>query len=411
MNHMDFTLSAAEQNALSLVRHQEQRMLAHVEKWAAINSGSRNLDGLNVMARHLAEAFALLGGQMATCPPSPVTDIGPDGHVFAVQHGESLHIRKRPDAAVRICLTGHYDTVFAADHGFQHVWREEDRLRGPGVADMKGGIAIMLAALAAFEASPFASHVGWDVVLNADEEVGSLGSMALLREVAQKTHVALTFEPSALPDGTLAGARKGSGNFAVHITGRAAHAGRNPQEGRNAILAASDLALRLAQWPQQRAGLSVNVARMDGGGPVNIVPDLAVLRFNLRITAPEDQQWVTAALEAACQDIAAHHEVVVESHGGFTRPPKPLDAKQMPLYEMVRNCGRALGLEIGWQPSGGVCDGNNLAAFGLPVVDTLGARGGAIHSDQEYLIIDSLVERAQLACLLLMRIAQRGVPQ
>ena len=402
-------LSAHEQHALQLVQQQEAQMLAHVTAWAAINSGSYHRAGLTQMAEILAAAFAPLGGDMRMVPSTVVEEMDSHGNCTARALGDHLHMRKRLDAPLRLCLTGHYDTVFGADHDFQKVWREGERLRGPGVADMKGGIAVILAALMAFEASPFASLLGWDLVLNADEEVGSLGSQALLREVASSAHVALTFEPSLLPDGTLAGARKGSGNFSISVHGKAAHAGRNPQEGRNAIIAAADLALQLAGWPQLREGLQVNVARIEGGGPVNMVPDQAVVRFNVRTSHKQDERWAEESLVALTQHIAARHDVALKVHGGFTRPPKPLDARQLPLFEMVRDCGAALGLQIGWQPSGGVCDGNNLASYGLPVVDTMGVRGGAIHSAQEYLLIDSLVERAQLACLVMMRLAQQGV--
>ena len=144
-------------------------------------------------------------------------------------------------------FTGHMDTVFAPDHPFQETrWLDETMLNGPGVADMKGGIAVMLAALKAVEQSPAAARFGYDVIINSDEEVGSLSSADLLARSARGKRAALTYEPAALPDGTLAGARPGSGNFAITIHGRSAHAGRNPEDGRNAVLAASDLALRLA---------------------------------------------------------------------------------------------------------------------------------------------------------------------
>ena len=115
-----------------------------------------------------------------------------------------------------------------------------------------------------------------------------------------------------------------------------------------------------------------------------------------------------AALEAAMAAVAAAHEVSAHRHGHFARPPKPLDANQLRLFQLVRQAGADLSLNIGWRAAGGVCDGNNLAATGLAVVDTMGVRGGAIHSADEYLLTDSLAERAALAALTLMRIAERG---
>jgi glutamate carboxypeptidase len=297
------------------------------------------------------------------------------------------------------------DTVYAADHPFQQLaWREENILNGPGVADMKGGIAVMLAALTALEGSPGAGGIGYEVVINSDEEVGSPSSAALLAKAAQGKRAALTYEPSALPDGTLAGARPGSGNFSFVVTGRSAHAGRNPQDGRNAVVAAADLALRLSELVEP--GLSVNVARMDGGGPNNVVPDRAILRVNLRPATAELQAKAEAAIGDAVAAVSATHDLSIHRHGGFGRPPKPMTPALEQLFDLVAKAGSDLGQQIAWRPSGGVCDGNNIAACGVPVVDTMGVRGGAIHSDSEYLIVESLAERAALSALAILRLAQ-----
>lgn len=397
------TLAADERAALATI--DQARLLAQVEAWCPINSGSRNLAGLEATAALLIEAFAPLG-EVQVRDPAPADQMLPTGEVVPLVHGRNLHLVVRPQAPARVLLTGHYDTVFPVDHPFQSLsWREPGILNGPGVADMKGGIAVMLAALQALEASPWASDLGYEVVLNADEEVSSLGSAPLLLECARRVDAGLTFEP-ALPDGTLAGARPGSGNFAVHVQGRSAHAGREPEKGRNAVVAAADLALRLAALVAP--DLKVNVAKIEGGGPNNVVPDTAVLRVNMRPSTPAAESRALAALDAAIAAVAAAHEVEAHRHGHFARPPKPLDANQLRLFELVKAVGADLGLPIGWRDAGGVCDGNNLAATGLAVVDTLGVRGGAIHSADEYLIVESLKERAELAALLLMRIARQG---
>jgi glutamate carboxypeptidase len=262
----------------------------------------------------------------------------------------------------------------------------------------------MLAALRALETSSVRERIGYEVVINSDEEVGSPGSAALIAEAARGKAAALTYEPSALPDGTLAGARPGSGNFSLHVRGRSAHAGRNPEDGRNALVAAADLALRLSQ--ARRPGLSVNPARIEGGGPNNVVPEHAVLRINMRPATLADQAEAQHALEEAIAAVSAAHDVGINMHGGFARPPKPLDAGAEKLFALVRDCGADLGQPIAWRDTGGVCDGNNIAACGVPVVDTMGVRGGAIHSSDEYLIVESLVERAQLSALVLARLAQ-----
>lgn len=379
-------------------------MLAQVEAWAAVNSGSRNLPGLAATFALLADAFAGLPGEVGALDAARVDAIDAAGKAYELPHGQNLHLKVRADAPVQLLLTGHMDTVFAADHPFQALtWLEDGVLGGPGVADMKGGIAVMLAALTAFEASPMREKLGYEVVLNSDEEVGSLGSAALIAAAARGKRAALTYEPSALPDGTFAGARPGSGNFSFTIHGRSAHAGRNPEDGRNALLAAADLALRL------KAGvgptLSVNPARIDGGSPNNVVPDLAVLRVNLRPASLDDQARAQALIDTSVAMVAASHEVKIDVHGHFARPPKPVTPAMEVLFGIVRQAGADLGQSIGWQSTGGVCDGNNIAACGVPVIDTMGVRGGKIHSMEEYLIVDSLAERAALSALTLCRLA------
>ncbi|HVJ04012.1 MAG TPA: hydrolase [Sphingomonas sp.] len=381
-------------------------MLSRTEQWVAINSGTRNLPGLARMASALADAFAVLPGELALVDPEPVEAVTPDGRVEPIGHGHHLHLRVRPEAPVQLLLTGHMDTVYGADHPFQQGrWRDDGNYNAPGAADMKGGLALMLAALEAVEASPLALRIGYEVLINSDEETGSLSSRGLIERVARGKMAALTYEP-ALPDGTLAGARGGTGNFSLLVHGRSAHAGRNPEEGRNALVAAADLAVRLAQ--ARAPGLAVNPARIDGGAPNNVVPELAVLRVNFR---PKDQQAIDqarAALEAAAADVMTSHEVRVEVHGSFNRPPKPIDAGAERLFALVGEAGADLGLAIARRDTGGVCDGNNIAACGVPVVDTMGARGGAIHSAEEFLIPESLPERAALSALTLLRIAERG---
>ena len=379
-------------------------MLAQVQAWAAVNSGSTNLPGLARVAQMLADDFAALPGKLTLEEPAKVEAMEADGTLRPLPHGRNLHLTVRPQAPVQLLFTGHMDTVYGADHPFQRLeWLGSKVLRGPGVADMKGGLVVLLAALKAIETSPDAERIGYEVVINSDEEVGSPGSAALLAAAARGKRAALTYEPSALPDGTLAGARPGSGNFSIFVRGRSAHAGRNPEEGRNALLAAADIALRLSK--AKAPGLSVNPARIDGGGPNNVVPDRAVLRVNLRPRTLADQERAQAAIDAAVREVAQEHDVTVQLHGGFARPPKPLDERAERLFALVRSCGADLGQDIAWRDTGGVCDGNNIAACGVPVVDTMGVRGGAIHSPDEYLIVDSLVERAQLSALTIMRLA------
>jgi len=395
-------LSSTEQMAVE--RAAAEPMLDQVLGWAAVNSGSRNLDGLATMAGLLADAFSALPGSIVLVDPAPVEAVDAAGRTIAIDHGRNLHLKVRPEAPVQLLFTGHMDTVFGADHAFQETrWIDEQVINGPGTADMKGGLAVMLAALKAVEQSDAATSVGYEVVLNSDEEVGSLGSAPLIAEAARGKRAALTYEPSALPDGTLAGARPGSGNFAITIRGRSAHAGRNPEDGRNALLAAADLALRFEAM--RKPGLSVNPAKIDGGSPTNVVPDIAILRVNMRPATPALEADAKASIQQAVSAVSSEREVRMHVHGSFARPPKPMTPEMDNLFGLVKQAGADLGQAIGWQPSGGVCDGNNIAACGVPVVDTMGVRGGKIHSMEEFLIVESLKERAALSALTILRLA------
>ncbi len=395
-------LSTTERDCVE--RAAAEPMLDQVLSWSAINSGSRNLAGLSQMGQLLGDAFSTLPGDLEMRDSAPVEGVDEAGRGYAVEHGRNLLLTVRPQAPVQLLFTGHMDTVYPSDHAFQETrWLDEQTLNGPGVADMKGGIAVMLAALKAVEASPLAADLGYQVLINSDEEVGSLGSAPLIARCAEGKRAALTYEPSALPDGTLAGARPGSGNFSFVVKGRSAHAGRNPQDGRNAVVAASELALRLSM--SKTPGLSINPARIEGGSPNNVVPDLAILRVNMRPRTGDDEEIAQRLIAKAVEETAVQHDVYIEIHGGFARPPKPMTPAAEALFELVALAGSDLGQTIGWRASGGVCDGNNIAACGVPVVDTMGVRGGNIHSEEEYLIVDSLKERASLSALAILRLA------
>lgn len=398
--------AASEQDVLD--RIEAAPILARTEAWSRINSGSTNLPGLAIMAGLLADACASLPGDVRLADGLPVETLDGEGRRRELERGRVLLATIRPDAPVQVLLSGHMDTVYAADHPFQVPrWLDGERLNGPGVADMKGGLAVMLAAVEAVERDPTAAaRLGYRIVINADEEVGSQASSPLLAEAARGAHAAFAYEP-ALADGTLAGARPGSGNLSFAVHGRAAHAGRNPQDGRNAVVAAADLALRLADAAGDE--LTVNPARIEGGGPNNIVPELAVLRTNLRPRDAKAQSRAEAAIREAVAAVAVRHDVRIEQAGGFARPPKPVDAGAERLFALVGRAARDLGFAAERRDTGGVCDGNLIAAAHVPVVDTMGVRGGAIHTADEFLLASSVAERARLSALCLLRLAECGL--
>ncbi|MDE2149386.1 MAG: hydrolase [Gammaproteobacteria bacterium] len=392
-------------DALRWIDAQTDALREELIRLARQNSGSFNADGVRAVAARVAEWFAPLGGESRLIEVPDFVDTDDTGRRRNRPLGPVLSIRKRPDAPLRVFLGGHLDTVYGVNHPFQEVDQpEDDTLHGPGVADLKGGLLVAWLALSALERDPARERIGWEVLFNPDEEIGSQSSAPLLAEAARRNHFGLVFEPS-FPDGMLAGARKGSGNFDIVVHGRAAHAGRNPEAGRNAIAAAAELAGALQSLNGRRAGVTVNVGYVHGGGALNVVPDLCVLKFNVRTRLAEDEAWLQAQLESSLARIRARDGFRVETFGGFTRPPKPVDERTARLNGMIDDAGRALGLQLTFRDTGGCCDGNNLAAAGLPNVDNLGVVGADIHSEHERMRIGSLPERGKLSALLLLRLA------
>lgn len=397
-------------SVLAWIDQQSDRMRGLVTDWANVNTNTRNLEGLARLAGVLKRHLATLAPDVedVALPPEQVVDSR--GNIVSLPLGRALRATIRPDAPLRVFLNIHADTVYPADDAFQTCRLLDDNtLRGPGVIDAKGGLAVMLIALEAVERFGAAAGIGFEIFINPDEEVGSPGSAPHFAEAAKRNHLALLFEP-AMPDGALVVERKGSGNFSLVVRGRAAHAGRDFAAGRNAVIAAADFALEANRINGTLPDVTVNVARIDGGGPPNVVPDLAVLRLNARVARREDQTAVESALRRAAENVAARHEVSATLHGRFASPPKQLDGPTRGLCAHIETCGRVLGIPINWRSSGGASDGNKLAAAGLPVIDTLGPRGANLHSPEEFLLLDSLTERAKLAALLLMRLAAGELP-
>jgi len=392
-------------SALKNIDNFQQKMVDTVIAWSKVNSGSRNLDGLSAMEKLILEAFGELDAEIELIPLADGELVNQAGEVETVKNGRSIRIFKRPKADRRVLMTGHTDTVFALDHPFQApVWLDDNTLNGPGVADMKGGIIVMLYALKALETTSLAQGLGWEVLLSPDEETGSLASAPLLAERAKAADIGLTYEP-ALADGTLAGARKGSGNYTIVVRGKAAHAGREFHAGRNAVVTLAKIVGELAALTGGKPGLTVNPAVVSGGVAPNVVPDMAWCRFNVRLEAPEDAGWFEKQVKAIVDKADAEDGFQVMVHGGINRPPKALSAANLKLMEAIKTCGLELGININYVATGGCCEGNNLAAAGLPNVDTLGVRGGMIHSGDEFVLTDSFSERAKLSALILMAFA------
>ena len=388
---------------LRLIDEQNELWLELLWRWCEISSGTYHLPGLAKMSHALAETFGVFGDVRRIDLPAS-TQIDSAGVEIALPLGQALSIVRRPNAPLRVLLLIHYDTVYGPENPFRQVRvLPNGHWNGPGVVDAKGGIVVMLAALHALEASPLAERIGWEVILNPDEEIGSPGSAKLLDEAARRNDFGLLFEP-ALADGSLVGERKGSGNFTIVVRGRAAHAGRDFAAGRSAVVALANL---IVQASDRSAGITLNCGQISGGGAVNIVPDLAIGRFNARISRPEEAGQIVDLFHELIAEANQRDGITATLHGSFSSPPKLLDAGSIKLLESARICGEQLGMELRWQSSGGTCDGNRLAAAGLPLIDTMGPVGGALHSVGEYLHPQSIAARAKLTAVLLMRAARR----
>ena len=393
------------QPLLQWIDEQTPAMRDELLRLSNINSGSFNTAGVNATSARLSQLFAPLGAQQEVLPVAPYRSTADDGILKERPLGHAVRLRRRPDAPLQIFFCGHLDTVFAADHAFQKaVQKDADTLHGPGVADLKGGMLVMYLALSALERSPWAEKIGWEVLWNPDEEVGSQSSAPLLAQAAKRNRFGLVYEP-AFADGNLASARKGSGNFDVIVKGRAAHAGRDHHLGRNAIRAAADFISELDRLNGQRGELTINPGYVRGGGALNIVPDTCVFKFNVRTGEGGDECWLQDQLDLLLTR-AQREGIQFELRGGFTRPPKLFDTRTQQLAGMLADCGKSLGLALQFKPTGGCCDGNNLAAEGLVNIDNLGVVGGEIHSDREFMRLSSLPERARLSALLLLRLAR-----
>lgn len=311
--------------------------------------------------------------------------------------------RTRPGARANILLCGHVDTVHEVGGAFRELAISADRrlATGPGCADMKGGILVAIAALEALESCGV--PISWTFVLNADEETGSFHSDAILRrEAANGHHVGLVFEP-ALPDGGLVVERPASGQFMIECVGRAAHVGRDFATGISAVGALAEAIQRALAVADPSRGMLVNIGPLEGGSATNIIPDRARAWGNARCGGGASEQMLCEALRALNANArlpSTRLELV------FNRPGKPMTLEVESLASKARAAAEDLGQRLPFGRTGGVCDGNNLQAGGLATIDTLGVRGGGLHTTSEWVELDSLVERAQLAAVLMLRISE-----
>lgn len=364
-------------------------------RWANQNSGSDHFAGLAAMLELLAAEFGRLPGAQL------------ERLALAGTPAQALRIRVRPAAQIQLLFSGHFDTVYGADDPFQGCeLLAPEKLRGPGVIDMKGGLVTMLAALQAFEQTPHAAAIGYEVLLNPDEEIGSFGACPLFVEAAQRCRFGFVFEP-ARPNGDIVHSRKGTGNFAAIAHGRAAHAASPNGQGRNAIAALAEFLTAANRLPQEMPGVLFNIGNIRGGGPAtNVVPDFAEAKLDLRITQAAQRDVVLARLRELAAPINTREGFRLEITGDFNRPPKECRPQEEAVFPHWQRCAVDVGIApYTWVHAGGASDGNNLSAAGMPCLDGVGPIGDRLHSPEEWILLPSIAPRAQTAALFLHRVA------
>ncbi len=403
-------LSPAEIELRARVEERADEMTRTLESWVDSNTGSGNPDGLDRFATRLREAFADLGFEISVEPGAALDIPGMNG----ARTGPTLIGRRRARAQsqrtpLRLLLMGHYDTVFETDSPFQRFRRIDgaSRATGPGVADMKGGLVVLLYALRALHANGVLDQAHWTLLFNADEENGSLGSRATIEREARRADYGFVFE-AAQTGGAMIRSRRGLGQFHLVVEGTAAHSGSSHSKGRSALLELAEKILLIEALTDYERGITLNVGVARGGTKRNIVPEYAEAWIDLRYDRPEQGEEIRRALES----IAAQTHVDgtrTTLWGTLHRPPKTSSDGVDALLAAHADVALDLGIEL---PDpihvGGGTDGSLMAGVGLPALDSMGVVGGEAHTRLEFVELASLPQRAALAAILLRRLVEKG---
>ena len=303
--------------------------------------------------------------------------------------------------ASQILLLGHIDTVWPVGQlDRMPLTQSGGRLHGPGVFDMKAGIAIgMLATRALLETgAPIAHRIV--MLWTTDEEVGSGSSRAAIEEEARRSDAVLVLEPS-LPGGAVKTSRKGCGGYQLVVRGVAAHAGIEPEKGASAVHELAHQILRVNGLQDLARGISVNVVQVSGGLRSNVIPDEARAVVDVRVPTAKAAAEVDAVFRSLCP---VDPRTTIEASGGIDRPPLERTAQVERLYRQARAIAQTLGQDLGEGGTGGGSDGNFTAALGVPTLDGLGAIGDGAHALHEHVDIETLPDRAALVAGLLSQI-------
>lgn len=402
-------LSGVELRACEAIARRHDSLLQDLRLHVGIPTGGGYQPGLDETRERFAARCRALGASQTLTPGTPrpawLTMTLDDSKNDEMPPPTALLSRTQARGGMKVLLAGHLDTVHEPASPFRELTLSSDgkTATGPGCVDMKGGLVIAMAALEALE--EVGASVAWSFIFNSDEETGSYHSDDALRQAAAAHDVGLALEP-ALPDGSLVIERPGSGQFMIDVRGRAAHVGRDFTSGVSAITALGQAVAEAAAIADPSNGLICSVGRVVGGVAPNVVPDHARAWGNVRYFTHHAEQLAAAKLDGLARgDAKLLPSVSVQR--SFNRPAKPLIPGTQKLAECARSAAADLGQPMPFAKTGGVCDGNNLQAAGCPAIDTLGVRGGGLHTPQEWIEVASLVERCQLLAVLLHRLSQR----
>jgi len=401
-------LSTLESTLRDAIRERAPALLTDLRRHVALATGLNNTPALDETRDALTSRLASLGADITLIPGDPKADWLSESKARGPTPPTAICRRHVANARARVLLGGHLDTVHDPAGPFQALTIAADGKTavGPGCVDMKGGLVIAITALEALDACGV--RASWGFVLNSDEETGSYHSDAALRTEAASGYVAgLVLEP-ALPGGELVTHRPGSGQFMIETTGRAVHVGRDFASGVSAVTALAACIIKVAAMPDPARGLIANIGPLEGGIATNVVPDGARAWGNVRYPRPEWGEEMGRTLDALATPPGILPGVAVRR--SFNRPAKPLTPEVERLALAARAVAEDLGGTLPFATTGGVCDGNNFQAAGLPTIDTLGVRGGGLHTPTEWIELASLVERCQLLAILIARLSERGFP-
>ncbi len=368
-------------------------MLADLRAWCGIDCGTATKAGVDQVGMLIAERCAGWGWGVERLPLST--------------YGDCWRATLRGTGAGRVMLMGHLDTVYPPGTVAERPLRVEadrpigpDRLIGPGVCDMKGGLVVGLYAMRALEESGFDGFGELTFFFNSDEEVGSPESRKYCEPLARAADAVLVLE-SARANGDIVSARKGSGEYRLTAIGRAAHAGVEPEKGINAVLEIARQIEALHALNGLEPGVTVNAGLIGGGIATNVVPDSAWVEFDVRAIDAAGAKAVQAALEKL-QPILPGARLTLS--GSFSYPPMARTPAIARLVALAQAAARDSGFTVNDAATGGASDANVIAGWDVPVLDGLGPIGGLDHSPDEYIEIDSLAPRSALVAGLISRI-------